>query len=141
MAPAPHELAAVHAAAASPTTAGCFIDATTGRVLPCVALREVVSCSPTDFIDPVSGRVLPCVALMEVPIPGAGACSCGSPQSPVSFDYPLPLLVPLQRARSRAFKRPQIRLGQMGISLRHPRLCRPSPASVLRSVCLGKIGL
>ncbi|KAI5016190.1 hypothetical protein ZWY2020_006041 [Hordeum vulgare] len=42
-----------------------FIDGASGRVLPCIALREVVK-APSAITDQISGRVFPCVALREV---------------------------------------------------------------------------
>ncbi|KAE8775986.1 hypothetical protein D1007_51458 [Hordeum vulgare] len=42
-----------------------FIDGASGRVLPCIALREGVK-APSAITDQISGRVLPCVALREV---------------------------------------------------------------------------
>ncbi|KAI5001043.1 hypothetical protein ZWY2020_011002 [Hordeum vulgare] len=73
------------AAAAAPTTAPpsfidgagavasaaplAFIDGSSGRVLPCIALREVVKAATIKtpaITDQISGRVLPCVALREV---------------------------------------------------------------------------
>ncbi|KAI4964053.1 hypothetical protein ZWY2020_008444 [Hordeum vulgare] len=43
-----------------------IIDEASGRVLPCIALREEIVDPLTGFVDPVLVRVLPCVALMAM---------------------------------------------------------------------------
>jgi hypothetical protein len=89
-APAPPELAAALAVVPpTPTTAACFLDAVSGRVLPCVALRETEGAWCQDFVDRISGRVFPCVALKDLasPLPAA----CGPLQSLVSAPLPAPL--------------------------------------------------
>ncbi|XP_037432444.1 protein PRRC2A-like [Triticum dicoccoides] len=74
-------------APASPTLAGLglpqLIDGASGRVLPCIALREAVVGPPEGWVDLVSGRILPCVDLSAMAEEAASRVS-----APPSLSFP-----------------------------------------------------
>uniref|UniRef100_A0A453KHJ6 CCHC-type domain-containing protein n=1 Tax=Aegilops tauschii subsp. strangulata TaxID=200361 RepID=A0A453KHJ6_AEGTS len=81
---------------AAPLSASAFIDGASGRILPCVALRDAWEASASSLVDPVSGRIFPCVALREVcseeirvsDSPSSSSCPLSASQPPVAELHP-----------------------------------------------------
>ncbi|KAE8776979.1 hypothetical protein D1007_50341 [Hordeum vulgare] len=133
------------AGAAASAAPPVFIDGVSGRVFPCIALREVGKAAAIKSLpisDQISGRVLPCVALRDAqiqvtnsPVPASCILRADLPDAAGSS-------APSWAAKVAALPRPRLRsivvgpgpgVGVAPVPIRQPRCPRfPSAGSAVR---------